>query len=208
MTSGASQAFKYFYLSLFWLGMAELAIPLYFPITSEEKGLTGLQIGAVISLRGLVSILVTPIIEKMTEKVSCEFTILLGVGCNALAFTALAFSDFVESPKKFMALSSLFVSLLGVAGASMIIGENCLLLRYSPKSERENTVGMFRMINGMGGMCAPVICSIGYAISGISFCYGIFAIGFFILSPLIFFKLRSARECWHEENRKLDLVEK
>ena len=105
-----------------------------------------------------------------------------------------------------MGFSTLSVSFLGVATACHVIGEQCLLLRYSKKDEREKTTGMFRFFESFGIMLSPVFCSVTVAIGGVFLCYATIGIGFLVLSPLIFCKLRSARQIWVAEKRELDLI--
>lgn len=186
--------------------MSILTLPFFFPLTAEEKGLTGLQIGIIIGLRALVGLLVTPLIEWMTLKTSAEVTILFGNITIGIVFIALACSDLINDVTTFLVYSCISVSLLGVSGACIVIGEQCLVLRYSKKSERELTVGMFRMFGAIGILFAPVYCSVTYSIGGILVCYGILGVGFLLLAPLIFFKLRSAREHWVSVKRELDLI--
>ena len=77
---------------MFWVGLSLYSIPIFFPITADEKGLTGLQVGIVVALKSLVSIIATPFVECITAKTSSEFTILIGLITTALGHFALAFT--------------------------------------------------------------------------------------------------------------------
>ena len=159
-----------------------------------------------VALRSLVSIIVTPFAECFTEKTSSEITILIGLITSALGFFVLASTVLIEDLGSFMGFSIGSVCFLGVSTTFGIIGEQCLLLRYSKKIEREKTSGMFRLSSTVGLMVSPVFCSATVAIGGVFLCYATFGLGFLLLAPLTFCKLRSAREIWIIENLEQDLI--
>ncbi len=94
----------------------------------------------VLGFSPLISILVTPIVSCLIVSVGAESVILAGgllfVIANMGLSAVVAFSKFY-----FLLMTLGCQTVNGIAGACLCVGEQVILLRYSPKSERESNMG-------------------------------------------------------------------
>jgi hypothetical protein len=53
-----------FCISIMWMGVRIVQLPMFYPLVALEKGVPGIYIGLVLSLRPLTGIIFTPIINR------------------------------------------------------------------------------------------------------------------------------------------------
>ena len=73
------------------------------------------------------------------------------------------------------------------------MGESSLLLRYSDKDGRELNMGKFRIATGLGGLLAPIVGSIMYAMGEYRAIFCLMGVGYFVLSPIVYYKITNAK---------------
>ena len=98
----------------------------------------------------------------------------------------------------FIAIISTMQCLVGISMATSMIGEQCLLLRYSLKSEREKNLGMFRIFSGLGGIVSPLLGALMYAVGGYGACFFAVGAGYILICPFIYRQLEAARIAYAE----------
>jgi len=187
---------RIFCLSVLWMGLGIVQLPMFYPLVALEKGVSGVFIGSVLALRPITGIISTPFINKYILMVSVELTIFIAGLIYASCFIAFAFVAMIENVTTFILLSFLTQMFIGVAQAALMVGEQCLLLRYSEKSEREKNLGMFRVASGLGGLLSPMMGAAMYALGGFIATFSSVGVGYLCISPFIYCKLTQAREAW------------
>ena len=74
-----------------------------------------------------------------------------------------------------------------------MIAENCLLLEYSLKEDREKNVGYFRAATGFGSAFTPLVISFCSAFMGDWGSFLIIGIALLLITPYVNFKLHQSR---------------
>ena len=187
---------RIFCLSVLWMGLGIVQLPMFYPLVALEKGVEGYYIGTVLALRPLTGICATPFINKYILSVSVELTIFIAGITYSLCFIAFAFVAMIDNVTTFILLSFFTQLFVGIAQAALIVGEQCLLLRYSEKGEREKNLGMFRVASGLGGLLSPMMGAGMYALGGFIATFSSVGIGYLCISPFIYWRLTEAREAW------------
>jgi predicted MFS family arabinose efflux permease len=109
---------------------------------------------------------------------------LLFVVANIGLSAVVAFSKFY-----FLMLTLACQTVNGVATACLCVGEQVILLRYSPKSERESNIGQFRASQAIGMVLAPLLGAIVHPLFGFAGTFFVLALGHAIIQPLVYCKL-------------------
>ena len=139
----------------------------------------------------LCGILSTPILNFFIRKWGSEMCILLASIGFAVAFVSLGFIVKIEPGETtlYFTLAMLVQVLLGICGACLTIGEQYLLLRYSPKEEREYNLGYFRAASGIGGILAPILGAVVFTVCGLTGVFVFVAFGHLLIAPFIYIKM-------------------
>jgi len=195
----AKGVLRSFCISVLWVALGTIQLPMFYPLVAMEKEVSGIWIGIILAIRPITGILTTPFINRHILKVSVEKTILISGIIYALGFVAFSFVCLIDNTGTFIAVSFLIQLLVGTATAALMIGEQCLLLRYSVKSEREKNLGMFRVASGLGGLLSPMVGSAMYALGGFIATFMSVGVGFLIICPYVYYKLTAAKIEWDAE---------
>ena len=178
-----------FCISIMWMGVGIVQLPMFYPLVALEKGVPGIYIGLVLSVRPMTGLIFTPIINRYIMVVGLETSILIGGLIYSCCFIGFAFVTLIDNVNWFVAVSLLIQIFTGVAQTTLTIGEQCLLLRYSDKGEREKNLGMFRVASGLGGLLSPILGSVMYACGGFIAAFMSVGVGYLFICPWIYFKL-------------------
>ena len=185
----SKQVIFVFCFSIMWMGVGIVQLPMFYPLVALEKGVPGIYIGLVLSLRPLTGIIFTPIINRYIILLGLEQSILIGGLIYSFCFISFAFVTLIDGVDWFITVSFLIQIFTGIAQTTLTIGEQCLLLRYSEKGEREKNLGKFRVASGLGGMISPILGSVMYACGGFIAAFMSVGVGYLFICPWIFFKL-------------------
>lgn len=81
----------------------------------------------------------------------------------------------------------------GSAFSGLTIGEQCLLLNYSEKKDREFNTMMFRISFGIGGALSAIFGALFYTIGEFVACFTSVGVALLIVTPLIYLRLTKAK---------------
>lgn len=205
-SDNSDKVLRIFCVSIFWMCIGIVQLPMFYPLVAMEKGISGIFIGLILALRPLTGIFFTPIINRYILSMSVELTIFMAGMVYALCFIAFAFASMIDNPATFMTFSFATQLFVGVAQAAMQIGQQCLLLRYSDRENRERNLGMFRVASGAGGIISPLMGAGMYAAGGFFLCFSTLGFGQLLIQPFIYWSLSSAHTQWvaeTESNQRL-----
>jgi len=185
---------RVFCLSVIVQSIGTMSFPVFFPLLAMTYGLSGTTVGMILAMTPLVTIIAVPAINRFIKHFGCEATIFLGGILYGISFCAIAFATMCKDANMFLSVVLIGSILIGVTIASLIVGEQAILLRYSEKEEREKNLGMFRASSGLGGIISPMLGAGMFAIGeyfAVFLCVGLL---YFLICPLIYIRLYRARD--------------
>lgn len=141
------------------------------------------------AIRPLCGILATPIINYYIVRVGVEKTILTGSLLYSISFILFSLVVYCDKQSMFLTTSYSTQIGVGVAYSALVIGEHCILLRYSPKEDREKNTALFRVALGVGSMLGPVIGSLMFTIGEFIGVFSSVGLVYLVITPFIFFRL-------------------
>ena len=174
-------------------------MPQFFPIVASEKNISGLWTGIILSMRPFCALIFTPITYKCINKIGVDRTIFGSGILYSISFGIFAAVNTLDDETAFIVISLITQFFQGIAFTGLTIGEQCLLLTYSPKEDREKNTGMFRICIGIGFFLSPLLGSACYAIGGFTCSFATLGAVYALIIPVIYCKLVEAREAWDNE---------
>ena len=189
----ADKVVKFFCISVFWVYMCIMSLPVFFPLMAIDFGVPGGLIGLVIAMPAIVAILTTPLINHYIQTIGIEESILYSILLFGVSNCIMSIAIFCPPNQSFMWVSSLSSLLFGLSAAGITVGESALLLRYSRKEDREKNLGMFRAATGLGGLVSPLLGAGLYYFGGFFLVFLVNGIGCLVISPFVFCGMKESR---------------
>jgi MFS family permease len=190
----ADSIVKTFCFSNFWIYLSAFTLPIFFPLYALTFDVPGSIIGVVLGTAAFVTILTIPLVNSCITRIGIEESILYSSIIFGLSNCVLAFSYFCPDKTSFLWVVFLSQIMFGFSAAALTVGESALLLRYSRKEDREKNLGLFRAASGLGTLVAPLSGAALFVVGGYMSIFLFNGIGQFLISPFVYYKMKSSRE--------------
>lgn len=174
--------------------------PAVAPLAMAEMGLSGLVSGLILTLPAAATALVIPVLNRYIPWAGLEETILQSNIGFSLSCAVLGFGLSAQKASTLMGVTVAGGLVFGIMFAANITAETVLLLKYSPKQDRERNIGIFRAATGLGSAVSPLLISVTLLLVDDYWgCYVCVAAGLLIATPFIHSGLTKARDIFKEE---------
>ena len=189
----ADNVIKVFCISIFWVYMCGMSMPVFFPLMAIDYGVSGSLIGLVIAMPAIVAILTTPLVNHYIPTIGIEETVSYSMLLFGISNCIMSVAIFCPPNQSFMWVSCLATLIFGLSVSGLTVGESALLLRYSRKEDRETNLGVFRAATGLGGLVSPLLGAGLYYFGGFFLVFLVNGIGCFVITPFVFFRMKESR---------------
>lgn len=177
---------KIFCVSVLWMGVGIMTLPIFLPLLAQSYGLGGSLTGLILCIPALTQIVTVPIFGNLVERMGIEMCICASGALFGVAFIAFGLSTQIEEAGGFLGMAIGTSVIVGLSTAANIVGEQALLLRYSTKFEREKNLGLFRSASGAGGLLSPLLGSAMFVWGGYMAAFMYCGIGYLLITPIIY----------------------
>ena len=174
---------------------------MFYPIMALERGIPTIIIGIVLSLKPLVCLIATPILNQYLLQVGLELSILIAGLTYAACFVSYACITLIEDLSNFLVVSLLTQIFVGISESFLSVSERQVILLFSLRKGRNQTTATFQTYFGLGIMLSPIFGCGLYVIGGYMFVFFTVGLGHLLIYPYNYSKLTIFADLHEEFNR-------
>ena len=174
-------------------------LPVVVPLQMSKHEVSGFVVGLLLASPLMATAVTIPFLSLFIVWVGLEKAIMISNIGGSISCTLLGIGLCLEDRAAFLAMTTVFSITFGICFSLSVTAENVLLLRYSPKEDRERNIGYFRAASGIGSAFSPVLVSICLLFSDYWLCFLFVAVCLSIATPFIYSNLVYARDTFNKE---------
>lgn len=119
----ADSILKIFCLSILWMGIGLVTMPIFYPLLGISKGIDESTIGMILAIPPIVMMITVPFIRSYVQSIGIELSICVAALLFGLAFVAIGLTEIINDFNKLVLITVISQIMIGFGAATNIVGE-------------------------------------------------------------------------------------